>query len=229
MTASLVDLSHTVESGMVTYRGLPAPVVSDFLSREASRERYSPGTEFHIGRIDMVANTGTYLDSPFHRFANGADLSELPLKALVDLPAVVVRVVGEIERAIGRDSFLPYEVAGKAVLIHTGWAAWWRTEQYFDDHPYITGEAADWLVEKGAALVGIDSYNIDSTSSGERPAHTTLLANDIPIVEHLRGLEQLPVLGARFSAVPVKVKRFGTFPVRAYASVPAQDSDVPSR
>ena len=227
MRVSLVDLSHTVESGMVTYQGLPAPVVSDFLSRQASRERYSPGTEFHIGRIDMVANTGTYVDSPFHRFANGADLSELPLEALADLPAAVVRVTGAIERAIDRDALLPYEVAGKAVLIHTGWAAWWRTEQYFDGHPYLTGEAAEWLVEEGAVLVGIDSYNIDSTSSGERPAHTTLLANGIPIVEHLRGLEQLPALGARFTAVPVKVKRFGTFPVRAYASVPAEDSDVP--
>ena len=226
MRVKLVDLSHTVENGMVTYRGLPAPVVSDFLSREASRERYSPGTEFHIGRIDMVANTGTYVDSPFHRFADGADLSELPLEALADLPAVVVGVTGATERAIGRDSLLPYVVAGSAVLIHTGWAAWWRTEQYFDDHPYLTGEAADWLVENGAALVGIDSYNIDSTSTGERPAHTKLLANGIPIVEHLRGLEQLPASGARFTAVPVKVKGFGTFPVRAYASVPAEDSDV---
>lgn len=223
----LVDLSHTVENGMVTYRGLPAPVISDFLSRQASRERYAPGTEFHIGRIDMVANTGTYVDSPFHRFADGADLSELPLEALADLPAVVVRVSGAPGKDIGRSSLLPHEVAGKAVLVHTGWAAWWGTEQYFDDHPYLTGEAADWLVENGAALVGIDSYNIDSTASGERPAHTALLANGIPIVEHLRGLEQLPEVGARFTAVPVKVRRFGTFPVRAYASVPAEAADVP--
>jgi kynurenine formamidase len=212
---------------MVTYRGLPAPVISDFLSRQASRERYATGTEFHIGRIDMVANTGTYVDSPFHRFADGADLSELPLEALADLPAVVVRVSGAPGRDIGRSSLLPYEVAGKAVLVHTGWAAWWGTEQYFDDHPYLTGEAAEWLVENGAALVGIDSYNIDSTSGGERPAHTALLANGIPIVEHLRGLEQLPEVGARFTAVPVKVRGFGTFPVRAYASVPAEDADVP--
>ncbi|MGH8958872.1 MAG: cyclase family protein [Acidimicrobiia bacterium] len=227
MAARLVDLSHTVEDEMVTYQGLPGPLISDFLSREASRERYAPGTEFQIGRIDLVANTGTYVDSPFHRYADGADLSELPLESLVDLPAIVVRVTGATERAIDRGFFLSYEVAGKAVLIHTGWASWWRTPQYFEDHPYLTQAAADFLTENGTALVGIDSYNIDSTATGERPAHTALLAKGIPIVEHLRGLEQLPVEGARFTAVPVKVRRMGTFPVRAYASLPIDDADVP--
>ncbi|MGH8924250.1 MAG: cyclase family protein [Acidimicrobiia bacterium] len=215
----LVDLSHTVEDGMVTYRGLPPPQISDFLTRESSRERYAPGTQFHIGRIDMVANTGTYVDSPFHRFANGADLSELLLETLADLPALVVRVTEAADRAIDRSSLLPYDVAGKAVLIHTGWAAWWRTDQYFEGHPHLTAVAATWLVENGAALVGIDSFNIDSISTGERPVHTTLLAQGIPIVEHLRGLEQLPSEGARFTAVPVKVRGMGTFPVRAFASL----------
>lgn len=227
MPARLVDLSHIVEDGMVTYQGLPAPVVSDFLTREASRQRYAAGTEFHIGRIDLVANTGTYVDSPFHRFADGADLAELALESLADLPAVVVRVTGAIDRAIGVEPFLTHEVRGKAVLIHTGWASWWRTPQYFEDHPHLTAAAAAFLVEKGATLVGIDSYNIDSTATGERPAHTALLAAGIPIVEHLRGLEQLPANGARFTAVPVKVKRMGTFPVRAFASLPAEDADVP--
>lgn len=227
MPARLVDLSHVVEDGMVTYQGLPPPVVSDFLTREASRQRYAPGTEFHIGRIDLVANTGTYLDSPFHRFDRGADLAELPLDSLADLPAVVVRVTGAIDRAIDVDPFVSHDLRDKAVLIHTGWASWWRTPQYFEDHPHLTAAAADLLVEKGATLVGIDSYNIDSTSTGERPAHSALLAAGIPIVEHLRGLEQLPTEGARFTAVPVKVKRMGTFPVRAYASLPAEDADVP--
>ena len=227
MPARLVDLSHVVEDGMVTYQGLPAPVVSDFLTREASRQRYASGTEFHIGRIDLVANTGTYVDSPFHRFANGADLAELPLESLADLPAVVVRVTGAIDRAIDVEPFLAHQVRGKAVLIHTGWASWWRTPQYFEDHPHLSAAAAAFLVENGAALVGIDSYNIDSTDTGERPAHTALLAAGIPIVEHLRGLEQLPTNGARFTAVPVKVKRMGTFPVRAFASLPAEDAGVP--
>jgi kynurenine formamidase len=227
MPVRLVDLSHVVEDGMVTYQGLPAPVISDFLTREASRERYAPGTEFHIGRIDLVANTGTYVDSPFHRFAHGVDLAEIPLESLADLPAVVVRVTGASERAIDDDPFLPFDLKKKAVLIHTGWASWWRTPQYFENHPYLTAAAAGLLVEKGATLVGIDSYNIDSTGTGERPAHTTLLAAGIPIVEHLRGLEQLPTEGARFTAVPVKVKRMGTFPVRAYATLPGEDADLP--
>ena len=227
MATRLVDLSHVVEDGMVTYQGLPGPVISDFLTREASRQRYAPGTEFHIGRIDLVANTGTYIDSPFHRFASGADLAELALESLADLPAIVVRVTGSIERAIDVEPFLPYRLEGIAVLVHTGWASWWRTPQYFEDHPHLTAAAADFLVEKGAALVGIDSYNIDATSTGERPAHTALLARGIPIVEHLRGLEQLPVEGARFSAVPVKVKRLGTFPVRAFAVLPSEDADGP--
>lgn len=215
----LVDLSHTVEHGLVTYKGLPAPVICDFLSREASRAKYAPGTEFHIGRIDMVANTGTYLDSPFHRYANGKDLAELPLESLADLECLVVRAAGAT--AIDRLPLDKGEVRGRAVLIETGWDRHWRTERYFEGHPHLTGAAAEWLVHAGAVLVGIDSLNIDSTATGERPVHGTLLAHDIPIVEHLCGLQAVPERGARFTAVPVKVRAFGTFPVRAFAALSA--------
>jgi arylformamidase len=214
----LIDLSHTVEHGLETYRGLPAPIICDFLSREASRAIYAPGTEFHIGRIDMVANTGTYVDSPFHRFADGRDLSQLALEQLADLDAVVVRAGGG-GRAIGREAFNDVEVKGRAVLVHTGWDRHWTTEAYFEGHPYLTEDAAVALVDRGAVFVGIDSLNIDDTADLRRPVHTTLLASDIPIGEHLCGLAGLPVSGARFFAVPVKVKAFGTFPVRAFARV----------
>ncbi|HEX7091870.1 MAG TPA: cyclase family protein [Longimicrobiales bacterium] len=215
----LIDLSHVVEAGMITYRGLPAPVVCDYLSREASRERYADGTEFHIGRIEMVGNTGTYLDSPFHRFADGKDLAELDLASLADLPGLVVRVTGMQGRAIGPSAFAPLDVRGRAVLVHTGWAEHWGTDRYFEGHPFLTEDAARHLRDEGAALVGIDSLNIDDTADGRRPVHTTLLGAGIPIVEHLRGLEQLPAAGFRFSAVPVKVRGLGSFPVRAYARV----------
>jgi kynurenine formamidase len=214
----LIDLSHTVEHGLETYRGLPAPVICDFLSREASRDRYAPGTEFHIGRIDMVANTGTYVDSPFHRFAAGRDLSELPLEQLADLDTVVVRARGP-GRAIDREAFDGLDVRARAVLVHTGWDRHWTTEAYFEGHPYLTEAAAAILADRGALLVGIDSLNIDDTADLRRPVHTTLLGADIPIAEHLCGLEGLPARGARFFAVPVKVKAFGTFPVRAFAKV----------
>jgi arylformamidase len=214
----LVDLSHTVEHGIETYRGLPPPVICDYLSREASRSRYAPGTEFHIGRIDMVANTGTYVDSPFHRFAGGRDLSQLDLEQLADLDTVVVRASGT-DRAIGREAFDGVDVEGRAVLVHTGWDRHWTTEAYFEGHPYLTEAAAEVLVERGAVFVGIDSLNIDDTADLRRPVHTTLLANDVPIGEHLCGLAAVPERGARFFAVPVKVKAFGTFPVRAFAKV----------
>jgi kynurenine formamidase len=213
---TLLDLSHTVEDGMITYKGLPAPIICDYLSRERSRQLYAEGTEFQIGKIEMVANTGTYLDSPFHRYADGKDLSELDLAALVDLDGVVVRAAG---RAITRAAFGELDIRGKAVLVHTGWAAHWRTDQYFEGHPYLTEDAATHLANAGAALVGIDSFNIDDTADGRRPVHTILLGAEIPIVEHMRGLEQLPEAGFKFFAAPVKVKGFGTFPVRAFAIV----------
>src|SRR4051812_27493720 len=176
---------------MVTYKGLPAPIICDYLSREASRERYAPGTEFHIGRIDMVANTGTYVDSPFHRFADGADLAALPLARLADLEGVVVRVAGAGGRAVERGAVVAAlagrVVRGRAVLVHTGWDVHWRTDRYFEGHPFLTAGAAAHLAGEGAALVGIDSYNIDDTDDWTRPVHTTLLGAGIPIVEHLRG------------------------------------------
>jgi arylformamidase len=212
-----VDLSHTIEHGMVTYKGLPAPIICDYLSREASRARYAPGTEFQIGKIEMVANTGTYLDSPFHRYADGKDLAALALPSLANLDCVVVAVDPQGPRAIERLPLDPAEVKGRAVLVHTAWARHWRTDGYFEGHPYLTAALAEWLAHAGAVLVGIDSYNIDCTDTGERPVHSTLLRRDIPIVEHLRGLEQLPRTGTRFFAVPPKIKGFGTFAVRAFA------------
>jgi arylformamidase len=214
-----VDLSHAVEDGMITYPGLPAPTVCDFLSREQSRTSYAPGTEFQIGRIDMCSNTGTYVDSPFHRFADGIDVSELSLDRLADLDAVTVNVAGAVGRAIDRAHLLPYDLAGKAVLVHTGWDRHWRTDAYGVGHPFLTAEAAEHLLEQGALVVGIDSLNIDDTDGGARPVHTTLLQAGVPICEHLTNLSALPTDGFRFSAVPVRVKGMGTFPVRAYATL----------
>lgn len=214
----LIDLSHTIEHGMITYKGLPAPLICDFLSREDSKARYSEDTTFHIGKIEMVANTGTYLDSPFHRYASGKDLSELPLESLADLDGIVFRA-DTAQRAIGPELFSQHDIRGKAVLVHTAWARHWLSENYFDGHPFLTAAAAESLRTAGAALVGIDSLNIDNTATGERPVHSILLAADIPIVEHMCNLEQLPSTPFKFHAVPVKVKQFGTFPVRAYAVV----------
>ncbi|MFZ5855985.1 MAG: cyclase family protein [Chloroflexota bacterium] len=216
MGKKLIDLSHTVEHGMITYKGLPAPIICDFLSREDSRGHYAAGVEFNIGKIEMVANTGTYVDSPFHRFANGIDLAELPLESLADLDGVVVRTQ-RLGRSISAGAFRGLDLKGKAVLVHTNWARHWDTDQYFEGHPFLTKDAVELLVQAGAAFVGIDTYNIDDTNDGTRPAHTTLLGNNIPICEHMCGLENLPDRGFRFHAVPVKVKAFGTFPVRAYA------------
>ena len=216
---TLLDLSHTVEDGMITYQGLPAPIICDFLSREASKKLYAEGTTFQIGKIEIVSNTGTYLDSPFHRFADGKDLSELDLRSLADLDGVVIRVADAVQRAVDRRAFDGVDVRGKAVLVHTGWARHWRTDQYFSGHPFLTAAAAAYLKEQGAVLVGIDSLNIDDIADGSRPVHTTLLGAGILIVEHLCNLEQLPLSGFRFSAVPVKVKGMGTFPVRAFARV----------
>jgi kynurenine formamidase len=215
----LVDVSHVVEHGMITYKGLPAPLICDFLSREQSRSLYAPGTEFHIGKIEMVANTGTYLDSPFHRYAHGKDLSDLPLERLANLDGLVIAVDGAKGRAIDRAVFQGHDLRGKAVLVRTGWDAHWRTDPYFEGHPFLTRDAAAYLVGAGAALVGVDSLNIDDTGDLSRPVHSQLLAAEVPIVEHLRGLERLPQTGFRFFAVPVKVKNMGTFPVRAFGLV----------
>jgi kynurenine formamidase len=213
----IVDLSHVIEHGMTTYPGLPAPQICDFWTRDGSAANYDDGSSFHIGRIEMVANTGTYVDAPFHRYAEGSDLAVLPLSSLADLPGIIVRRPWETELATTTAQFDGVDVRGKAVLVHTGWDRHWRTDRYGVDHPFLTSEAADWLVEQGAALVGIDSNNIDDTRVRARPVHSKLLAADIPICEHMTGLGSLPDEGFRFSAVPPKVRGMGTFPVRAYA------------
>ncbi len=212
-----VDLSHVVEHGMVTYKGLPAPLICDHLSRAASRGVYAPGTEFQIGRIDMVANTGTYMDTPFHRYADGYDLTGLDLDRISDVPGVVVRA-GAVT-AIGPDVFAGVAVEHHAVLVHTGWDRHWRTHAYFEGHPFLTEAAAVHLRDRGALVVGIDSHNIDDTSGNTRPVHSTLLAAGIPIVEHMTGLSPLPAGPFRFTAVPPKIKGMGTFPVRAHARI----------
>jgi kynurenine formamidase len=217
----LVDLSHTVSDGLVTYPGLPGPVISEHLTFDASRAVYDEGTEFSIGRIEMVANTGTYLDTPGHRHRGRHDLSGLPLEKCAGLPAVVV--AGPETGPVEWSAFDGLDVAGRAVLVRTGWDRHFGTEQYGDpEHPFLATDAAARLADAGAALVGIDSVNIDDTRGGRRPVHTLLLDREIPIVEHLTGLDQLPPAGAAFTAVPPKVAGMSTFPVRAFATLPDQ-------
>jgi arylformamidase len=215
----LIDVSHEIEAGMITYPGLPAPVVSDYLSREASRGRYAEGTTFQIGRIEMIANTGTYIDAPFHRFEEGNDLSRLPLERLADVEGLVIVATEREGRAIDEGYFQGLDLEDKAVLIHSGWDAHWRTPQYGEGAPFVTRHAAELLVESAPALVGIDSVNIDDAQDGSRPAHTLLLDAGIPVVEHLCNLNELPARGFRFHCVPVKFRGVGTFPVRAYAVI----------
>ena len=215
---TFIDLSHVIEEKLVTYKGLPAPIICDYWTREESRAFYEEGTEFQIGKITMVGNTGTYLDSPFHRYAHGKDLSDLPLDSLANLEGVLVRVPEQI-KAVDVSYFQGLPLEGKAVLVQTDWDRYWKQDQYFVDHPYLTKEAAEYLVAAKVKLVGIDSHNIDDTSGKTRPVHTILLRHDILIVEHLCNLKALPETGFRFNAVPPKIRPFGTFPVRAYAVV----------
>lgn len=216
---TIVDLSHVIEEGMVTYKGLPAPLICDHLSRVQSRQHYGEGTEFQIDRIEMVGNTGTYLDTPYHRYADGYDLAGLDLERIANSPGVVIRIEGSRGRAIDWAAFAASDVSGKAVLVHTGWDRHWRTDQYFEGHPYLTEAAAAYLRDQGAILVGIDSFNIDNVDGNTRPVHSTLLAAGIPIVEHMTNLGALPITGFRFTAAPPKVKAMGTFPVRAHATI----------
>ena len=226
----IVDLSHPISDGLVTYPGIPAPVIGTHLSFDESASHYAAGTEFSIGTISMAANTGTYLDTPAHRYRGGDDLAGVPLDRTVELDAVVARVVAEdapAEPAIGhpvderqlRSALGDVDLAGRAVLVHTGHARHWGTPAYFTSHPDLTDDAAEFLVSARPALVGIDSLNIDSTHTGRRPAHTRLLAAGIPIVEHLTALDQLPDSGFRFSAAPPAMRGMGTFTVRAYAVI----------
>ncbi|MEO6225360.1 MAG: cyclase family protein [Sphingomicrobium sp.] len=215
----IVDLSHVIEDGMTTYPGLPAPHICDFWTREESAKNYDDGSSFQIGRIDLVANTGTYLDTPFHRFADGADLAALPLQSIANVAGIVVHRLCENGLATEASHLAGRNVRGKAVLVHTGWDRHWRTDNYGIDHPFLTAGAADWLAQNGAVLVGIDSVNIDDMSVRARPVHTRLLAANIPICEHMTNLGSLPDEGFRFFAVPPKVRGMGTFPVRAYAVI----------
>jgi len=215
----VIDVSHAIAAGMITYPGMPGPEIVEHLSRDAAEHAYGPGVRFHIGRISMVANTGTYVDSPFHRFDDGADLARLPLARLAAIDGVVIRLTGSRARAIGAAELAAYDVAGKAVLLHTGWDRHWGTAAYGVEAPFVTAEATRWLVSHGAALVGIDAVNIDDIGDRTRPAHTGLLAAGIPIVEHLCRLGELPASGFAFHAAPPAVEQMGTFPVRAYAVI----------
>jgi len=215
---NFIELSHIIEDGMITYTGLPGPVISDHMSREASREHYTAGTTFQTGKIDMVANTGTYIDAPFHRYAKGSDLSQLEITSVANLEGVVIHV-DEAARAIKPEAFNGLNVKDKAVLVHTGWSRHWGGDRYFHDHPYLTRESAEYLKSAGAVLVGIDSLNIDDNTDGSRPAHTILLGADIPIVEHLCNLGDLPGAGFKFFAVPAPIQGMGSFPVRAFAII----------
>ena len=221
---TLVDLSHAIEHGVVYYKGLPAPVICDYLSREDSRARYEPGTEFQIGRVELITNTGTYIDCPFHRYADGRDTASMPLERFVDQPTIVVRATVRDGREVDVEALSAqvsaHDVRGKAVLVHTGWDAHWGTDAYFEGHPYLTEQAAIWLRDAGAVLVGIDSFNIDNVDGGARPVHSVLLREEILIAEHLCNLQQLPERGFTFTAVPPKLVGVGTFPVRAFATVP---------
>ena len=214
-----IDLSHVIHDGLVTYKGLPAPIICDFLSREDSRSRYAAGTEFQIGKIEMVTNTGTYVDCPFHRYEDGKDLSEVMIESFADLEGIVVRADHKKGLAITAEAFKGRELRNRAVLVHTGWAEHWATDKYYENHPFLTDDAAVYLKGCGVKLVGIDSHNIDDTRGNTRPVHSTLLREEIVIAEHLCNLENVPDEGFTFTAVPPKFKGAGTFPVRAFAKL----------
>ena len=215
----IVDLSHTIENGLITYKGLPAPVICDYLSREESRKVYEEGTEFQIGKIEMVGNTGTYIDCPFHRYEHGKDFAALPAQLFTDIDGIKINVPYQRQKAIDASFFANLELKNKAVLVHTEWSEHWRTDVYFENHPYLTEDAAIFLRDLGVRLVGIDSHNIDDTAKKSRPVHSTLLAQEIFIVEHLCNLNQIPSNGFSFTALPPKLKGIGTFPVRAIARI----------
>ncbi|WP_147918118.1 cyclase family protein [Ruania zhangjianzhongii] len=220
----LVDLSHTIRAGLVTYPGLPGPRISPHLSREASASHYAPGTTFSIDAITMVGNTGTYLDTAFHRYADGPDLAALELETLVDLPTEVFHLEEAATRGIVASALAERDVRGKAVLLHTGWDRHFGTPAYGEDAPFLTADGVRHLLEAGATAVGIDSVNLDDASpaaEGQRPAHSTFLGAGIHVLEHLTNLGALPASGARLTVVPPKIEGFGTFPVRAFATVPA--------
>lgn len=220
---SLIDVSHIVENGMVTYKGLPAPIICDYLSREASKEHYQEGTSFQIGTVTMSSNTGTYIDVPFHRYENGKDLSQVSLDSLANLDGIKIDIDPAI-KSIDVKHLQNYDLKNKAVLLNTGWSKFWRTDEYFEDHPFVSEAAANYLKSQNVRLVGIDSHNIDDTNGNTRPAHSILLKAEIPICEHMTNLAELPYSDFKFFAVPVKMKGMGTFPVRAFGLVQKKGS-----
>jgi len=215
---TLIDVSHSVSDGMVTYKGLPAPIICDYLSREASKTHYDEGTSFQIGVVSLCSNTGTYVDVPFHRYQEGEDLSQIALDKLANLDGVKI-VIDANQASIELSDIEGIDVNNKAVLFQTGWSRHWGSDQYFENHPFLSAEAAEYLKQQGAVLVGIDSYNIDDVSGGSRPCHSILLGAGIPICEHMTGLDNLPSNNFKFFAVPVKMQGMGTFPVRAFGLV----------
>lgn len=219
MKKSLIDLSHTIESGLTTYKGLPPPIICDYLAREQSKNIYKSPEEFHIAKIEMVGNTGTYMDCPFHRYEDGKDFSQLQLENFCDLNGILISVPFKQTLKIDLEHFQNHDLKNKAVLVHTGWDKYWNTDKYYTNHPYITAEAADYLKKQKVKLVGIDSHNIDNTNFNSRPVHSTLLKSDILIVEHLCNLQKLSNTHFKFSAVPPKIKGTGTFPVRAMGKI----------
>lgn len=214
-----VDLSHNIEHGMVTYKGIPAPVIRDFLTREESKRMYDEDTEFHIGLIEIASNTGTYINVPFHRYAQGADLSEISLGTLAGIDGICINAMADKPTAIDESYFTYPDFKDKAVLIYTGWDVYWRSDKYYQDHPFLTAPVARFLIESKVKLVGIDTCNIDDTNSRIRPVQSALLKAGIPIVENLCNLSALPVTGFRFSCIPPKIIGLGSFPVRAFAEI----------
>ncbi|NND32266.1 MAG: cyclase family protein [Saprospiraceae bacterium] len=212
-----VDLSHTIHDGMITYKGLPAPIICDFYSRDESIRFYDGDTSFQIGQVTMVGNTGTYMDCPFHRFKDGKDFSELFLSDMADLDGIRISVPHFESLSIEKEHLSGLDVRGKAVLLHTGWDQFWRQDQYFENHPFLSKTAAEYLRSQQVKVVGIDSHNMDDTRGKTRPAHTILLEAGILVVEHLCQLHLVPANGFYFTAVPPRIKGTGSFPVRAFA------------
>ena len=214
----LVELNHILEDGMMAYPGLPRPKIGAFLDHKESRSRYNDQAEFYLGKVDMVCNLGTYVDSPFHRYPGGADLSQIPLERVSGIPGIVLDAVVSSNRSITLD-VIDSELRGKAVLIRTGWDKRWGTESYWEPGPYLSGESTDLMIRCKVFLVGVDFWNVDDTTDPSRPAHTRLLASEILIVEHLCNLSVLPRTGFKFYAVPLRIVGGASFPVRAFADI----------
>lgn len=218
MTTTFVELSHEIENGMPSYPGIPGPHISALLDHEASRARYDNQAEFYLGMIEVAGNTGTYIDSPFHRDPTGDDLSQIPLEAVAGVSAVVVDCEMDVDRAVDVEA-TPGEIAGRAVLVRTRWDTRWGSEEYWSSGPFLSASTVKLLAEARPALVGVDFSNVDDTDDPARPAHTQLLRANVLVLEHLCNLYLLPPTGARIYAVPLRIKGGASFPVRAFAEL----------